>query len=91
MGQDRPVAEGSNCKPGREEARSEPAWCSNVCIPERRARTAPLYETCRVAAAWGLFGLIEQAQSVELWAGFGGKFREAFEATFGIGETDTFS
>lgn len=85
LGQDWPVAGGSNCNPGREEAGSEPAWSSNVCNPERRARTAPLYETCRVAAAWGLFGLIEQAQSVEVWALFGGKFRDVFDATFGGG------
>lgn len=95
LGQDWPVAGGSNCNPGREEAGvSQPGARTSVTLSAGLG--PPLYETCRVAAAWGLFGLIEQAQSVEVWALFGGKFRDVFDATFGEAlsrnwETDTFS
>lgn len=60
---------GSRIAGSRGEEGNGSAWSSNVCVPERRARTASLYETRHVAAAWGLFGLIQQAQSAELWAG----------------------
>lgn len=59
-----PRRRGSGAEKGRERG-----WSSKVWTLELRSRTTPLYETSRVTAAWGLFGLIQQAQSGALGYG----------------------
>lgn len=64
---------------------SAPGRSSNVWIPERRARTAPLYETSCVVAVWGFFGLIQRAQTAGLGQGLevcGEKLRGDLSAAF---------
>lgn len=50
----------------RDPGWSTPGRSSNVWLPERRARTAPLYETSCAVAVWGFFGLIQRAQTAGL-------------------------